>query len=114
MYQRTFPVIVLIFAFLIGLSSSLRCYECTGEECVTGSLVEKDCGSESEYCLKLKLDGVVTRACAYDAPLNGEVGCRNFKDDETCHCQGNLCNGGTTLTYSLLAIGAAALVAHHL
>ncbi|XP_023335839.1 uncharacterized protein LOC111707072 [Eurytemora carolleeae] len=86
----TFTGIILLS--LIGCSSSLECYECDGESCVSESLDQVKCQEGAVYCLKLQLDEEFTKSCAYDAPQNDEEGCKEFGTTKTCYCKGDFCN----------------------
>jgi len=93
------PLLCLLAA-LIGTSSGLNCFSCGTDgvtSCDEANMVEETCPAGVEYCLRVTLNGEVTRSCAYDMvndhPKNGE-GCKSFATTEKCYCKGNLCNNG--------------------
>jgi len=97
-------MLVVSLAF-IGASSALDCFECDGEGCLhQEGLVQKKCEKESKYCLKLILDGEVTRSCAYDDPKGGQPGCDGAGKTMSCFCQGDLCNSSPSFSVSALLL----------
>jgi len=90
--MRSYLPIVIFFAGL-GTSVSISCYECTGDcDRNLEEIQQIACEKQVDYCLKIVLDGELTRSCAYDEPRT--VDCQSFGDTTKCYCQSDLCNSG--------------------
>eukprot|EP00057_Strongylocentrotus_purpuratus_P012217 XP_011666691.1 PREDICTED: candoxin-like isoform X2 [Strongylocentrotus purpuratus] len=111
--MKLFLVTVLLISMVAG-TWAIECYTCAGGACndpfdPSGSGVLNICPNSSlitnDYCVKTVSGSTVTRLCA---PACTE-GCAGG----TCIycCNSNLCNGGTTVTTSFVAMGVAMLAA---
>lgn len=107
--------LVAIFA-TIGSVEGLKCYTCisgTGRDCTDISQTEEsECRAGELHCTKIVLGNDVTRAC-FTGRKSQETGCKQNGDTISCVCEGDLCNGSTSVkAISLfLSIPLAVLVA---
>ncbi|XP_011666688.1 bucandin-like [Strongylocentrotus purpuratus] len=110
--MKLFLVTVLIS--MVAGTWAIECYVCGVSGCTdpfdsSASGVSNTCPGSSlityEYCVKAVSGSSVIRSCA-TACTEACVG-----DACTYCCKSNLCNGGTTVTTSFVAMGVAMLAA---
>ncbi|XP_030845206.1 uncharacterized protein LOC100890927 [Strongylocentrotus purpuratus] len=106
--MKLFYVPALLISMVVG-TWAIECYVCFGGACndpffPTSS--SSTCGGFGSDCLKIVEGSTVSRFCAESACASGCVG-----DICTYCCNSNLCNGGTAVTTSFVAMGVAMLAA---
>eukprot|EP00057_Strongylocentrotus_purpuratus_P020514 XP_011674988.1 PREDICTED: uncharacterized protein LOC105443482 [Strongylocentrotus purpuratus] len=104
--MKLFCVPVLLISMVVG-TWAIDCYTCEGGACgdpfnPKGTGVKNTCFG---YCLKTVTGSTVGRTCS---PIC-VAGCNG--DSCTYCCNSNLCNGGSTVTTSFVAMGVAMLAA---
>ncbi|TRY67611.1 hypothetical protein TCAL_02729 [Tigriopus californicus] len=98
--------LLVIFA-IFGSVESLQCYTCisgTGRDCTDISQAEaSECRAGELHCTKIVLGNDVTRAC-FTGRKSQETGCKQNGGTISCVCEGDLCNGATSMKAISLAL----------
>lgn len=117
--QITMSLLVVVFSILVREGLSLQCYECDdfqdegcGNPGKMGALYVKNCTEQQNYCRKIEQEITIKdkdvtkilRQCATRGSP-GEclerTGTYQFKT-WYCECKGDLCNGASSLSLSVL------------
>ncbi|XP_030845201.1 uncharacterized protein LOC105439901 [Strongylocentrotus purpuratus] len=102
-----------LFVSVIAAACAINCYTCRGEGCedpFDTTEVPTTCSGSSflpnNYCRKTVVGTSVTRSCGTNDRNECTAGCTSSTSCTYC-CESNHCNGGTTLTTSVVAMGVA-------